>query len=328
MNTDNWSKHLSTINHQNFERLALQVFQYQVAHNKLYGEFVQLLGISPHKVTSIYNIPFLPIEFFKTQTVVTGKQPAPVVFKSSGTTQGHTSSHYVARPDIYAWSYTQGFEAAFGPVADYCILGLLPSYLEQGNSSLVYMVSGLIEQSNHPQSGFYLDKYEELANLLLQLQQAGQKTLLIGVTYALLDLAEQFPMAIPDITILETGGMKGRRKEMIREALHAQLKSAFQVPHIYSEYGMTELLSQAYTDGSLWFRPPAWMKTLVRDPYDPMLVTDTGAGALNIIDLANIDSCSFIATADLGKMHEDCNRFEVLGRLDHSDIRGCNLMVQ
>lgn len=328
MDTSNWQKQLANVGKDNFVELALSVFRYQASVNQVYQQYIQYLGIQPELVDQLNDIPFLPIELFKSHKVfsyIGDKQP--LVFRSSGTTGSATSQHFVSRTEIYEWSFLQGFKDHFGDTKEYCILGLLPSYLERTDSSLVYMVNGLINESEHPASGFYLNEYKELSALLKELQQAKQPTLLIGVTFALLDLAEQFPQSIPDVKIMETGGMKGRRKEMIRAALHNKLKTAFKVDKIYSEYGMTELLSQAYSNGAELFQPSRCMKILIRDPYDPFEVSTSGSGAINVIDLANIDSCSFIATSDLGRLQTD-GQFEVLGRMDDSDIRGCNLIVQ
>ena len=328
MQTTNWTNTLAQLTEEQFSETALRVFRYQAAQNAVYHEFVTTLGIDPTNVDTLQDIPFLPIEFFKTHRVLCGNPETSLHFESSGTTGQQTSKHWVPRPDIYTWSYLEGFRQAFGEVEDYCILALLPAYLEREHSSLVNMARGLIERSHHPASGFYLHNLGELAEKLVELAGTEQKVLLLGVSFALLNLAEQYPIPLRQVQIMETGGMKGRRHEMIREELHAILKEAFDKTRIYSEYGMTELLSQAYTRGAEWFYPPGWMRVLVRDPYDPMDVRYSGPGAINVIDLANIDSCSFIATSDLGKLHTDGNRFQVLGRMDNSDIRGCNLMVE
>lgn len=327
MQTSNWTEILQQRAEDSFEQLALDVFRYQAEHNAVYREFVQTLGRDPANIDSLLDIPFLPIEFFKTHRVVTGSAEPVLHFESSGTTGQTPSRHFVSRPKIYEWSYLQGFERAFGKPEEYCILALLPSYLEREHSSLVCMAKGLIDKSTHPDSGFYLHDLDKLADTLQRLAGSDQKVLLIGVSFALLDLAEQYPIPLRQIQVMETGGMKGRRKEMIREELHEVLKEAFDKTRIYSEYGMTELLSQAYTNGHEWFTAPPWMQVLVRDPYDALDVRFSGSGALNVIDLANIDSCSFIATGDLGKVSSDDQRFQVLGRMDSTEIRGCNLMV-
>ena len=310
-----------------FEKLALDIFRLQVEHNLVYKQFCLYLGKTPANVKVIADIPFLPIAFFKTKKVVSGTLKTEVFFTSSGTTDSNTSTHEVSNILIYEQSYLTGFEQFYGSVKDFCILALLPSYLERKGSSLVYMVDDLIQKSNHPDSGFYLDEFESLHNKLKRLDAKGSKVLLIGVSFALLDFIEKHPLKLNNTTILETGGMKGRRKELIREELHHSLKIGFGVDTIHSEYGMTELLSQAYSDGNGIFRTPPWMKVLIRDTEDPLSIQSYGkTGGLNVIDLANVNSCSFVATQDLGKQYAD-GGFEILGRFDHSDIRGCNLMV-
>lgn len=327
-NPEKWPAILGNINDKTFTDAALWAFRYQAANNPIYGQFIKTLGIDAAGVEQLTDIPFLPIELFKTHQVKTGIFDTNLIFESSGTTGTQTSRHFVARPQVYEYSFVEGFRKAFGQPEEYTILALLPSYLERNNSSLVYMVNRLINLSKSTDSGFYLDNLAELAQKLQKLSLTDTPVLLIGVSFALLDLAEQFPMPLDQIQVMETGGMKGRRKEMIRAELHEVLKTAFDVPHIYSEYGMTELLSQAYTDGSEWFAPPPWMKVLLRDPYDPLQLTESGTGAINVIDLANIDSCCFIATDDLGEFQPDGNKFQVKGRMDSSDIRGCNLLVE
>ena len=314
-------------NSDEFEAMALDVFQFQFRHNPVYQAFCTYLGKSEKTVHQLRDIPFLPIEFFKSHRVITGQKPPEIIFESSGTTQTQTSKHVVTDLSLYEESFSRGFSLFYGPIEDYCILALLPAYLERKGSSLVYMVNDLISKSQHPSSGFYLHNLEELHHKLMDLQKSGTKTLLIGVSFALLDLAEQFPMKLEDTIIMETGGMKGRRKELIREELHGILKSALGVSAIHSEYGMTELLSQAYSKGHGIFQTPPWMKILTRDTEDPLSFQPRGkTGGINVIDLANLYSCSFIATQDLGKTYAD-GSFEVLGRFDSSDIRGCNLMV-
>ena len=278
-------------------------------------------------LASLEEIPFLPISFFKTHSIVTGNKESQQIFASSGTTGMDCSQHSVVDIALYKESFTRGFTYFFGAVKDYTILALLPSYLEQKNSSLVYMITDLIKQSGKAESGFYLNNYEELAKKLVKLDQKGEKILLIGVTYALLDLITLRKFQLKNTIIMETGGMKGRRKEMIKHELHTHLSEGFGVSKIYSEYGMTELLSQAYSLGGELFQTPPWMKVLIREVEDPFTLLPRGkSGGINVIDLANINSCSFIATQDLGKVHSN-GQFEVLGRFDHSDIRGCNLML-
>jgi hypothetical protein len=306
--------------------LAKELFLYQYRYNKTYKAWCDCLRINKKNIDRPKSIPFLPISFFKTHTVISGDDNYELFFESSGTTQLNKSRHYIKDLDLYIHSFTKGFSIFYGDVKDWCIIGLLPSYLEQKHSSLVKMVDELIKQSNHPQSGFYLHDYEKLFNVLQQLEQDHQRTLLIGVTYALLDFAGQFPMQLSSTTIMETGGMKGRRKELTRNEVHAILKNQFQVQHIHSEYGMSELLSQAYSNQDGRFYCPPWMKVFIRDEDDPLLVKTSGKGALNIIDLANANSCAFIATEDVGEVFDD-GSFTVAGRLDGSDIRGCSLMV-
>ncbi|CAH0337111.1 hypothetical protein FVB9288_02855 [Flavobacterium sp. CECT 9288] len=317
-----------------FEKIALKVFRYQYENNKVYHEFCNFLKTDPHKVKSIQQIPFLPIQFFKSHEVISNTHEIQETFTSSGTTGMITSKHLVTDVTLYEESYRKGFSEFYGNIEDYVVLALLPSYLEREGSSLIYMVKDLIELSNHPESGFYLNNHDELITQLITLEKAGQNVILIGVTFALLDLIEysksiSFPLwGLGGSTIImETGGMKGRRKEMIREELHDQLCEGFGVSAIHSEYGMTELLSQAYSLGNGVFECPAWMQILVRDTEDALTyIPDGKTGGINVIDLANINSCSFIATQDLGKKNPN-NSFEVLGRFDNSDIRGCNLMV-
>lgn len=304
---------------------SLQVFQNQFENNPVYRSFCDLLNIHPSDVKQIDQIPFLPIQFFKSHRVLTGNPDIETVFTSSGT-GGQPSSHYVANLDHYQLSFRTHFEKSYGSISDYVILGLLPSYLERSGSSLVYMVQDFIQRSQYPESGFYLNNLQELFELLAQLEKKGQKTLLIGVSFALLDFAEAFPMKLKHTMVMETGGMKGRRKELIRSELHARLNKGFGTQKIHSEYGMTELLSQAYSKGNGLFECPPWMKTLVRNTENPLEVTLQGTGGLNIIDLANQHSCAFIATQDLGTVFES-GVFTVNGRFDHSDVRGCNLMI-
>jgi phenylacetate-coenzyme A ligase PaaK-like adenylate-forming protein len=311
-----------------FNQLAIQVFYYQAINCKPYQEYIQHLGILPQHIVRIEDIPFIPIELFKSHKIISSSEKEEIVFTSSGTTGKNTSSHYVADIALYEKSFINCFERFYGPPSDYVIIGLLPSYLERGGSSLVYMVDKLIKLCNNEESGFYLNEYDILAKKLIDLDNKGQKTFLIGVSYALLDLIEKHSFKLKHCTILETGGMKGRRKEMIKTELHQNLTTGFGVENIHSEYGMTELLSQAYSQGDERFFSPPWMKILIRDPYDPFtLLGNNNSGGINIIDLANIFSCSFIETKDLGKTFND-GSFEILGRFDNSDIRGCNLLME
>ncbi len=317
----------SVSNQKQFEKIALKVFRFQYENNLVYNEFCNLMNVKVHEVKSLQQIPFLPIQFFKSHSVVSNKNPYQETFTSSGTSGIITSRHHVTDTSIYEESYQKGFAQFYGNIQDYAILALLPSYLEREGSSLIYMVKNLIEASNNTESGFYLHNYEDLINKLITLDASGQNVILIGVTYALLDLIEKHQFQLKNTFIMETGGMKGKRKEMIREDLHHQLCNGFGVSAIHSEYGMTELLSQAYSLGEGVFECPSWMQILIRDTEDALSYIENGkTGGINVIDLANINSCSFIATQDLGKKNPN-NSFEVLGRFDNSDIRGCNLMV-
>lgn len=311
-----------------FNELAIEIFQFQYNNNNVYKQFVDFLNIKVVEIVHYSQIPFLPVEFFKNHKVISGGRSSEIVFSSSGTTGVQTSKHYVSDINLYELSFQKAFSLFFGSPQDMIILALLPSYLERDGSSLVYMANKLISESNRPESGFYLNEYSELYALLVKLKAKKQKVLLLGVTYALLDIAEQYPIDFPELILMETGGMKGKRKELIRNELHAKLKSSFGVSQIYSEYGMTELLSQAYSIGNGIFKTPPWMKILIRDVNDPLTILQEGkAGGINVIDLANIYSCSFIATHDLGKNRIN-NTFEILGRFDNSDVRGCNLLVE
>ena len=312
---------------QAFNELALEVFNHQFNNNKVYRSFCDLLYVHPSEVKCVEDIPFLPIQFFKTHQVISSSNPIQRTFSSSGTTGSITSSHFVTDLNIYETSFTKGFEAFYGTPEDYVVLALLPSYLEREGSSLIYMVDAFIKQSNHPESGFYLNNLAELKDSLIHLDSIGKKVLLIGVSFALLDLVETYQFNLKHTIIMETGGMKGRRKELIRDELHTQLKQGFGVDTIHSEYGMTELLSQGYSKGNGFYNCPSWMRILTRDTEDALSIQPMGkTGGINVIDLANINSCSFIATQDLGRVYNN-GSFEVIGRFDHSDIRGCNLMV-
>ena len=311
-----------------FKQFSLTIFKHQYENNKVYQRYCNLIGVSKTSVTTINDIPFLPIEFFKTHTVTSSTQNIQKTFTSSGTTGQQTSKHYVTNLSLYEKSYLKGFNHFYGAIEDYCVLALLPAYLERTGSSLVYMANDLIERSKHSKSGFYLNNLEQLITTLEELEKRKEKTLLIGVSFALLDLIEKKKLNLKYTTVMETGGMKGRRKEIIRTELHETLKNGFGVNHIHSEYGMTELLSQAYSKGNGLFKCPNWMQIRLRNTENPLeSINNIGkTGGINIIDLANINSCSFIATQDLGKMISK-NEFEILGRFDNSDIRGCNLMA-
>jgi phenylacetate-coenzyme A ligase PaaK-like adenylate-forming protein len=314
-------------NQKQFDKMALKVFRFQYENNSVYREFCDFLKTDVQKVKTIQQIPFLPIQFFKSHEVVSNSNPIQTIFISSGTTGMVTSKHLVTDVSIYEESYRKAFSQFYGNIEDYVVLALLPSYLEREGSSLIHMVDDLIQLSKHPESGFYLHNYDELIEKIIQLDQSGQNVILIGVTYALLDLIEKQSFQLENTIIMETGGMKGKRKEMIREELHQELCNGFGVKSIHSEYGMTELLSQAYSLGDGIFECPSWMQISIRDTEDALSYIREGkTGGINVIDLANINSCSFIATQDLGKKYSN-GSFEVVGRFDHSDIRGCNLMV-
>lgn len=314
-------------NQSDFKTCALQVFRHQFKNNAIYRSFCDLLYIHSSDVKKVEEIPFLPIQFFKSHAVLSSTQAVKETFTSSGTTGSSVSKHMVTDLSWYTKSYTKGFEHFYGPIEEYTVLGLLPNYLERDGSSLIYMVDDFIKKSNKPASGFYLNNLTELSKTLIALDKKGEKVLLIGVTFALLDLIERQQFKLQNTIIMETGGMKGRRKEIIRNELHEILCAGFGVSKIHSEYGMTELLSQGYSSGDGVFDCPPWMKILARDTEDALTMVGTNkTGGLNVIDLANYNSCSFIATQDLGKVDNN-GSFEVLGRFDHSDIRGCNLMV-
>jgi hypothetical protein len=321
-----WSHKIFKVNNESFEELALDIFRFQYYNNSVYRAYCDIIGKDLSEIRKITQIPFLPVSFFKSRIIITTEFVPQAIFESSGTTGSVISSHYIKDLALYEESFRLGFEKQYGQLKEWCILGLLPSYLERKNSSLVYMVDKMIQFSEHPQSGFYLNQYEQMIAVISALEKAKQKTLLLGVTFALLDLAEKKSLPLKHTVIMETGGMKGRRKEMIREEVHQLLQESFSLSTINSEYGMTELLSQAYSKGNGIFNCPPWMKVLIRDDEDPFTVSVSGAGTLNIIDLANIYSCSFIATDDAGRLQKD-GSFEVLGRIDGSDLRGCSLLT-
>ncbi len=317
----------SISNQKQFEKIALKVFRFQYDNNGVYRQFCQHLKVEIQQVKSLLQIPFLPIQFFKSHEVVTGDHPIQKMFTSSGTTGMASSKHLVTDLSLYESSYLQAFSQFYGNIEDYVLLALLPSYLEREGSSLIYMVHDLIQKTNNSDSGFYLHNYDELITKLIALDRSGQNVILIGVTYALLNLIEKQRFQLKNTIIMETGGMKGKRKELIREELHEILCKGFGVSSIHSEYGMTELLSQAYSLGNGVFECPSSMQILIRDTEDALqYVPDGKTGGINVVDLANLYSCSFIATQDLGKKNPNAT-FEVLGRFDNSDIRGCNLMV-
>ena len=310
-----------------FKQHALELFKYQYENNTVYRSYCDLINNAYSEVSEVHQIPFLPIQFFKSHTVSCVSKAPDKIFLSSKTTGQIASRHFVNDLNIYHKSFEKGFHEFYGSIKDYAILALLPSYLERENSSLVYMANQLIHQSKHPLSGFYLDEWDQLVNTLQKLEKEGQKTILLGVTFALLTLIEKKKLNLNNTIIMETGGMKGMRKELVREALHSLFKKGFGVKNIHSEYGMTELMSQAYSKDNGLYNCPPWMKVLIRSTDDPFeIIQEEKTGALNIIDLANIESCAFIATQDLGKTHKD-GSFEVLGRFDNSEIRGCNLIA-
>ena len=312
---------------QDFKETTLQVFKHQFKNNKVYRSFCDLLYVHPSDVNEIKDIPFLPIQFFKSKKILSSLDEIQETFTSSGTTGSITSKHFLTDVSIYQESYLKGFHHFYGDIKEYTVLALLPNYLERNGSSLVYMVDDLIKKSNNSESGFYLNNLDELAKKLINLDNKGQKILLIGVSFALLDFIEKHQFQLKNTVVMETGGMKGRRKELIRSELHSLLQNGFGVSEIHSEYGMTELLSQGYSNGNGVFDCPPWMKILTRDTEDALTIQQPNkTGGINVIDLANYNSCSFIATQDLGKVHQN-GTFEIIGRFDNSDIRGCNLMV-
>lgn len=328
-----WNDKIFSVKEEGFEALALEIFRYQHTQNPVYRSFADALGVRPDQVQRLEEIPFLPIRFFKSHDIRTGQFEPLLQFESSGTTGMVSSRHLVRDPALYRESFLRCFELFYGDVKDYCIIGLLPSYLERGQSSLVYMVNELIARSGHPDSGFYLHEFDELHRLLNRLEAEGQRVWLIGVTFALLDFAATHALPLQQSIILETGGMKGRRQEMVRAEVQAILKNAFNLKEIHSEYGMTELFSQAYAKADGLFSTPPWMKLLLREEEDPLqllpwrgVADRPRSGAVNIIDLANIDSCCFIATDDAARLHPN-GQFEILGRLDNSDVRGCSLLT-
>lgn len=319
--------YIHSINAENFKEIALALFRFQYEHNDLYRKFTDALHIDPAQVKELTQIPYLPIPFFKTYKVKTGNwEDTALLFESSGTTGDIPSRHFVHDAVLYEDSLLEGFKEVYGDPSEYAVLALLPSYLERGNASLVHMAKVLMEKSGHPANGFYLDEWDKLGSVLQELNAKKQKTLLLGVTFALLDFAAASPMQLPYTVVMETGGMKGRRAEWTRAQVHEYLQAQLGLTQVHSEYGMTELLSQAYAVANGQFKAATTMNVLVRDINDPLDVHTNGVGCLNVIDLANVYSCAFIATEDVGKIAAD-GSFEVLGRMDHAALRGCNLMV-
>jgi len=322
LNTDK----IFNVDDKNFEQIAFEVFQFQYINNNIYKSYCDLLKKTPSNIGDISGIPFLPISFFKSHSVMCTKK-YDKVFHSSGTTNENLSKHYVSDINIYEQSFLKNFIDNYGDPKDYVILGLLPNYMENENSSLIYMVNNLIKLSESNDSGFFLKEYDFIIEKMKSLARENKKIILIGVSYALLDLTESKNLNFENTIIIETGGMKGRRREMIKKELHETLKERTGLKKIHSEYGMTELLSQAYSKGDGIFSCPNWMRVFIRDINDPnFLYSNNKSGGINIIDLANINSCSFIATEDMGSLHKNGN-FEIMGRIDHTDTRGCNLLV-
>lgn len=328
-----WENQIFHVSFYNFDRMALELFRFQYDNNIIYKQYVDSIHIVPEKVDSITKIPFLPIQLFKNATIKTTEFEPEIIFESSGTTQTTNSHHYVKSLSLYKKSFTNAFQLFYGPESEWCILALLPSYLERKNSSLISMTDELIKRTANMLSGFYLDDHEKLHQTLLHNEILKQPTILIGVTFALLDFTEKYNMRLSNTIIMETGGMKGRREEVTRNEVHDIIIKKLGVKRVHSEYGMTELLSQAYSRENGIFKCPPWMKVLIRSEDDPFSVNAPGlsthkieTGLINVIDLANIYSCAFIATDDMGRLHHN-GSFEVLGRCDNSDIRGCSLMI-
>ena len=327
MNIPQFRNTLEQTSSSNFDEKALELFHFQSKENPIYKEFLYHLKVDPNTIHSINNIPFLPIEFFKYHNITCGNWKAEAIFTSSGTTGKETSKHEISSLQFYLDNTERIFTQLYNSPSEYVTIALLPSYLERSGSGLIAMCDHFIKKSHSNKSGFYLYNHEELYQQLLTLKEEKTPTLLIGVTFGLLDFIENYSLDFPELIVMETGGMKGRKEEITRDKVHSLLKKAFNSPTIHSEYGMTELQSQAYSKGNGLFDCPSWMKVLIRESDDPLSLAATGkSGGINVIDLANTDTCAFIATQDLGKLHPN-NQFEVLGRFDHSDTRGCNLMV-
>ena len=324
----NYSKYKKTIfsNNFDFNEIALLAFEYQYNNNNIYKNFCDFFKKKPKNVKTITEIPFLPVEFFKNNIIISGNEKEEIVFLSSSTTSTTESRHYVTDLSIYEESFITTFKKFYSSPKNYCILGLLPSYLERNGSSLIYMLESLISLSKNSNSGFFLNEFDKLLSIIINLEKKSEKYILFGVSYALIDFSEKCNIELKNAIIIETGGMKGKRQEISKLQLHSLLKKNFSVQEIHSEYGMTELLSQAYSIKNQLFECPKYMKILIRDIYDPLSVKNKSKGIINIIDLANINSCCFVASSDLGEVYEDGN-FRVLGRLDNSEIRGCNLLL-
>lgn len=327
LTTNSLAQRINSVNSLTFDELALEIFKFQFENNPIYNAYAKALGKAPSYIANILDIPFLPIALFKHHEVKTGLWTSETIFESSGTSQGEASKHHVFDEAYYLNNCLKTFEKSYGKIEDYTVLALLPSYLERSSSGLVSMANYFIQKTGNQSSGFFLNEFEALYECLSALQKSSEKVLLLGVTFALLDFAESFPITFPELIIMETGGMKGRREEMIREDVHNVLKQGFAVSEVHSEYGMTELFSQAYSQGNGVFVPSSTMKVISRDLNDPLSYPFHGRnGGLNIIDLANFNTCSFIETSDMGFVHQD-GSFEVKGRIDNAELRGCNLMV-
>jgi hypothetical protein len=326
--TNDFINNIFNSNLKNFDELTLQAFAYQFDNNKLYNQYCKHNKIEDKQsILNITQIPFLPIQFFKSKKIICGTANEEIIFTSSSTSGQGESKHFVTDISIYKKSFFKAFEIFYGPIKDYCFLALLPSYLERNGSSLIMMCDELIKTSKHPLSNFYLHNHADLFEVLKELNNKKHKTILLGATFGLLDFADEFQVNFPELIVIETGGMKGRKKEMIRSEIHEILQNGFGVNKIHSEYGMTELLSQAYSNGDGLFECPPWMKVKISDNTDPFsFVNENKSGVINIIDLANINSCCFIQTQDIGKQNNK-GQFEVLGRLDFSDVRGCSLLT-
>lgn len=311
-----------------FKEIALELFAIQSKYCAPYANYIELLGVEPHRVTKLEQIPFLPISLFKNFEVKWFQEAPQAIFKSSTTTGATPSKHFVKSLDLYKESFLRSFELFHGSPSNYVILALLPSYLEREGSSLVYMAQELISLTNNKESGFYLYNHKELFDKLVQLQKQNQKTILLGVTFALLDFAHQYNVKFPSLKVVETGGMKGRKEELPREEIHQLLKEAFGVESIGSEYGMAELMSQSWSYGQGLFFSPPWKRVLIRDLSNPFKeLSFSRVGGVNIIDLANIYTCSFIETQDMGIKEAD-NSFRITGRIENSELRGCNLLLE
>ncbi len=321
------SENIITVTPADFENMALHIFQYQHANNHVYRQYCDAIHINVDKINTLNKIPFLPISFFKSHSVKTGDwAQEELLFESSGTTGEITSKHFVKEASVYEHSLMHGFTLQYGSPKNYVILALLPSYLERKNASLVYMAQQLMKESGHPDNGFYINEWDVLKDKLISLNACNQKVILLGVTFALLDFAADYQMPLHNTIVMETGGMKGRREEWTRAQVHTYLKEQWRLSAIHSEYGMTELLSQAYAKADGIYTPTNTMQVMIRDINDPLDVAEAGTGCINIIDLANINSCSFIATEDIGKVSIN-GTFEIMGRMDHSALRGCSLMA-